>query len=86
MEENTNLTKGQKLYYSKIHPSANTFDVCDLTVRTVSRTYFTAVDKHDKHAYLFSYSDIGQTVFINRNEALEKTLLAEENKYKDEEE
>lgn len=34
----------------------------------------------DKHAYLFNYTDIGNTVFFNRQDALEKVNLAEKDK------
>lgn len=74
------LSKGQKLYYARIIPSANIYDVCDLTIRTVTDSYFTGIDKRDKHVYLFSYKDINNIVFINRGEALNKVLLMEENK------
>ena len=80
--ENMQLNKGMKIYYSKILPSANTYEVCDLSIRTVKDTYFVGTDKHDKHAYLFSYDDIEKTVFFNRQDALDKVLLAEENKPK----
>lgn len=75
-----NLTKGKKMYFARILPSANVYEVCDLTIRTVAETYFVGVDKRDKHAYLFSYNDIDKTVFANRNDALDKVLIAEDNK------
>ena len=78
-EENM-LTKGQKLYYARIIPTVNIYEVCDLSIRTIADTYFTGIDKHDKHVYLFSYKDIGQIVFKNRKEALDKVLAMEENK------
>ena len=74
------ITKGQKLYYARIIPSANIYDVCELVVRTVEEDYFAGIDKHDKHVYLFSYSHIDNIIFINRKEALDKVLAMEENK------
>lgn len=74
------ITKGQKLYYARIIPSANIYDVCDLTVRTVEENYFTGIDKHDKHVYLFPYNHIDDIVFIERKDALDKVLAMEENK------
>ena len=54
------LKKKDKLYYARIMPTVGVYDVCDLIVRTVEDTWFIGVDKHDKHAYLFSYSAIGE--------------------------
>lgn len=42
------------------------FDVCQLTIRTVKEDYFVGCDKVDKHAYLFNYSDLGEIVFHDR--------------------
>ena len=78
--EQPTITKGQKVYYARILPSVDIYDVCDLIIRTVADDYFTGMDKHDKHAFLFNYGDIGNTIFFNRSEALEKVLQAEENR------
>ena len=51
-------------------------------VRTVENTYFSTIDKRDKKSYLFSYNDIGKTVFLNWQEAVQKTKEAEKNKAK----
>lgn len=81
------LEKKQKLYYARIMPTIGIYEVCDLTAQVVKDTYFVGTDKHDKHAYLFSYKDIGVTVFFDRKEALDKVLFAERtNKIKDNEE
>ena len=37
------------------------------------------MDKRDKHAYLFSYNKINDTVFFDRKVCLQKVLRAEEN-------
>ena len=63
-------------------PKLDVYDVYDLKVRTVENTYFSTIDKKDKKSYLFSYNDIGKTVFINREEAVNKTKEAEKNKPK----
>ena len=34
------IEKGDKLYYTRIFPTVGIYDVCDLTVRTVTDTYF----------------------------------------------
>ena len=73
------LKKKDKLYYARILPSSYTFDVCELIIRTVTDDWFVGIDKHDKHAYLFSYNDIGKIVFYDRDDALNKVKIAESN-------
>ena len=63
-------------------PNLGIFDVYELKVRTISDTYFVGTDKRDKKSYLFSYNDIGKTVFFNWQEAVDKTKEAEKNKPK----
>ena len=70
------------VYYARIMPKLDVYNVYDLKVRTVENTYFSTIDKKDKKSYLFSYNDIGKTVFLNRQEALNKTKEAEKNKPK----
>lgn len=57
----TNLKKKDILYYARVIPYTGIYEVCELSVRTVEDTYFVGTDKHDKHAYLFSYNAIGKT-------------------------
>lgn len=71
------LKKKDKLYYARILPQSRTYEICDLIVRTVTENWFVAVDKMDKHAYLFCYNDIDKTLFSNRETALLKVLEAE---------
>ena len=52
----------------------------ELSIRTVEDTYFVGVDKKDKRAFLFDYDAIGEYVFINRKDALNKLKDAEKNK------
>ena len=52
------------------------FDVCQLTIRTVKEDYFVGCDKVDKH------TDLGEIVFHDRKQALDKVLVAENNKKK----
>lgn len=79
-DENVKLK--DKLYYARIIPRVGIYDVLELTVRNIRETYFSCVEKRDKHAYLFHYRDIGIIVFKNREDALNKVLRAEENKPK----
>lgn len=76
------LKKKDKMYYARILPSADVYDVCELTIRTVADDWFVGIDKHDKHAYIFNNSDIDKFVFENRDKALEKVTDAERNKPK----
>ena len=80
--EQLTINIGDTLYYARIMPKLDVYDVYELKVRTVEDTYFSTMDKRDKKSYLFSYNDIGKTVFLNRQEALNKTKEAEKNKPK----
>ena len=74
------MKKQDILYYARIVPRTGIYEVCELLIRTIEETYFVGIDKRDKHAYLFLYSDINNTVFKNRKEALKKVKDAEKNK------
>ena len=76
------MKKKDILYYARIVPRTGIYEVCELLIRTIEETYFVGIDKRDKHAYLFLYSDINNTVFENRKEALKKVKDAEKNKIK----
>ena len=75
-----NLKKKDKLYYARIIESSNIYDVLELTVRTVHDDWFVGVEKRDKQAFLFFNSDIGNRVFLDRKDALEKVINEEKNK------
>ena len=77
-----NIKKNNILYYARILPETDIYEVCELTVRTITTDYFVVIDKHDKHAYLFGISSIGKEVFHDRKDALYKVTEAEENKPK----
>ena len=74
------LKRKDTVYYARIIPNTGIYEVCELIVRTVSDDYFAGMDKRDKRTYLFSYNAIGNTVFINRKDALSKVKIAESNK------
>lgn len=74
------LKKKDKVFYARIIESSNIFDVLELTIRTVHDSWFVGVEKRDKQAFLFPKSDIGKSIFLCRDDALEKVLSAEENK------
>ena len=60
-------------------PTLGIYDVCELKIRTVADTYFVGTDKRDKRAFLLPYSAIGEYVFIDRKDAVDKAITAEEN-------
>ena len=70
---------GNTIYYARIMPTLGIYDVCELKIRTVTDTYFVGTDKRDKRAYLFSYNAVGNCIFSNRKDAVEKAIVAEEN-------
>lgn len=75
------LTKNQTLYFARILPPS--FNLYELKTRTIADTYFVGTDKRTKHAFLFSYSDLNKSVFLNRSDALELVKKAEA-RYKEE--
>lgn len=70
MENKNNITKGTVLYYAQCLETVGVFEVLDLKVRTVEDTWFVGIENRTKHAYLFSYNNIGKYVFFNRKDAL----------------
>ena len=68
------------LYHARVHKSLDLYDLDELKVRTVADTYFVGVEKHTKRATLLPYSAIGDTVFFNRSEALDKVKKMESDK------
>lgn len=77
---NSVVKKHDKIYYARIIENTYICDVYDLVVRTVGETFFVACDKRDKKAYLFLYSDIDDSVFLDRKLALNKIMEARENR------
>ena len=70
---------GNTIYYARIIPTLGIYDVCELKIRTITDAYFVGMDKRDKRAYLFSYNAVGNCIFSNRKDAVEKAIVAEEN-------
>ena len=73
------IRKGVVLYYARILRPAGMYEVIELLTRTVEDDYFVGVDKHDKHAYLFSYNNLNKLIFSDRQECLDVVLDAEKN-------
>lgn len=74
------MNKGDKIYFARILPRVGIYDVCDLKVRMVAETWFSAIDNRSKQVFPFNNKDVGNKVFQNREEALEKVKIAEKNK------
>ena len=82
-ETNTKEIKpNDVVYYARIMPKLGIYDVHDLKVRSTEDTYFVGVDVRNKHSFIFSYKDIGKSIFINREDAVTKAKEAEKNKPK----
>ena len=69
--EHENIKVGQIMYWARVLPKIDIYDLYELKVRTVYDTYFVAVDKKSKQSYLFSYDAIDKVVFFDRSVALE---------------
>lgn len=74
------LKKKDIAYYAKIIPNCGIYEVCELKIRTVEDGWFVGIEKRDKHTYLLYNSEIGKTVFMDRQDALDKVKDAEKNK------
>ena len=68
------------VYYARIMPTCDIYEVCELRIRTADENWFSGIDKNDKHVYCFSKSDIEINIFHNRSDALEKVKEAEKNR------
>ena len=79
---NKEIKKGIVLYYARISHNLGMYELCELKVRSVYDTYFVALENRTKIAFLFGNNLIGETVFFNRKDALEKVGEAERNKPK----
>lgn len=74
------LQKKDVIFYARILEPVGVYEVKELVVRAIRDTWFSAIEKGSKRAYLFPYSLIGKEVFLDREEALSKVLDAEQNK------
>ena len=79
---NPTLHKSDTIYHARIHPFLGIYDLDELKIRTVTEEYFVGIEKKEKRAFLFPYSSINKTVFLNRKDALNKIKEAESNKPK----
>ena len=66
----------------QINTLYNVGDSVWTSIYTESDTWFVGIDKRDKHAYMFNYSDLNTILFAERKDALDKVKAAEKNKIK----
>lgn len=74
------LKKNNIVYYTRILPSSNIYDLLELKIRTIEKDWFVGIEKRDKQAFLFQDTELNKTVFMDRKIALEKVKEAETNK------
>lgn len=76
------LKKGKLVYWVRVVPRCQIFDVIDMKVRTVTDDYFTACYTEGLgQTQLFNFSDIDHIVFESRAEAIEICSDREEEWY-----
>ena len=47
------INKGQIVYYARILPSVDIFEILELKIRTVEDDYFVGTDNNTQQAFLF---------------------------------
>lgn len=71
------FNKGDTVYWARIVPSCDLYEVEELKLRTVEDTYAVGIEKHTKQAFLFNYTDIDKCIFFDRISALRRVQIAE---------
>ena len=71
------LKKKQVVYWARIIPAVGIYEVYELKIRTVTDTWFVGIEKRDKQAFLLNLSEIGKTIFEERDNALQVVKEAE---------
>lgn len=74
------MKKGNIYYYARIIPNAGIYDLLEIKIRSVYETYFVGIERRNKQAFLFNYSDIDKILFVDRKIALKVVKEAEKNK------
>lgn len=75
------LNKNDIVYYCRLLPTLDIFEINKCKIRTVESDYFVATEEKTKQAFMFTRSDYNKTVFKNRGEAL-KVVREAENKHR----
>lgn len=64
------MEKGSVVFFARVVPSCNLYDVRELIIRTVEDDHYVGYDTKTAQAFLFSDSDIERTIFFTRSDAL----------------
>ena len=67
------------VYYARIIPNVNVYEVSELRIRTATDNWYVGVDTKDKQAIYFQESDIDSKIFLKRSNALTVVKNAEKN-------
>jgi len=78
MQNKEKIVIGSMVYWSRIRPNTEEFDVIDLQVSKKYEDYFACTDDSSGQRCLFSYGEYNRKVFGNRYDALQKSIEAEE--------
>lgn len=68
------IQKGDIVYYARVIPTVDLYEVCEIKVRCVADTWFSGVEKTTKTSFLISNKELGKNVFTKRNDALKIVL------------
>ena len=71
------MKKRDPIYFCRYLPTSEVCDVYDCKVRTVADSWFTIIEKREKHVFLLNMEDIGNIVFFNRAQAVSKAKTLE---------
>ena len=72
------IKKKDIVYYARIIPNCGIYDLCELKVRGVYDSYFTGIDKHDKHVFLLNFSDIDKDSFCQSQRSIRENKRSRE--------
>lgn len=78
-----NLQRGMVMLYARILSRTDTYEVCEIRLRTIEDTWFTGCDTRSQTTYIFNRDQIDKTVFLNRSDALSVVKSTENNKTKE---
>ena len=71
------------VYYARIIPNVNIYEVSELRIRTAIDNWYVGVDTKDKQAIYFTENDIDSKIFLKRNNALSVVKETERNVIKE---
>lgn len=70
------METGERVYFARIVPMCDIYDVLTINIRTVKEDWFVGVDSETRQAYPFDTSDIGVSIFSTEKEAKEVVKAA----------